>query len=149
MKADNGGMCQRNMCQQGSFNHTLVPVWLKSELSVYALVNNLHILVIQGHWIHSEDGDTVGHFERVEGWLLLAASTSHTGVGGVDLIVSPLASVAGDWSWKRHCTQVNRDKIYQKGNPVLNSSLRSRVDQSHKGLMERYLQDSTLLWWHQ
>ena len=40
----------------------------------------------------------MGHFERVKGWLLLAASASHTGVGGVDFIVSPLASVAGDWS---------------------------------------------------
>ena len=85
-----GGVSQRNVCRLGSFNcRTLLPVWQRSELAAYALANNVDILAIQEHRIHFDTGDPVRHPELGKGWLLLAASASAAGMGGVGFIVSP------------------------------------------------------------
>ena len=85
-----GGVSQRNVCRLGSFNcRTLLPVWLRSELAAYALANNVDILAIQERHIHFDTGDPVRHLELGKGWLLLAASASAAGMGGVGFIVSP------------------------------------------------------------
>ena len=83
-------MCQRTVCRLGSFNcRTLLPVWRRHELAAYTVESNVDILAIQEHRIHFEDRDPVRRFELGKGWLLLAASASPTGVGGVGFIVSP------------------------------------------------------------
>ena len=58
-------------------------------MAAYTVESNVDILAIQEHCIHFEDGDPVRRFELGKGWLLLAASASPTGVGGVGFIVSP------------------------------------------------------------
>ena len=81
----------------GSFNcRTLLPVWRRHELAAYTVENNVNILAIQEHRIHFEDGDPVRRFELGKGWMLLAASASATGVGGVGFIVSPRVRQAID-----------------------------------------------------
>ena len=73
----------------GFFNcHTLLPVWRRHELAAYIVESNVDILAIQEHRVHFEDGDSVRRFELGKGWMLLAASASAAGVGGVGFIVS-------------------------------------------------------------
>ena len=85
-----GGVCQRTVCRLGSFNcHTLLPVWRRHELAAYTVEYKVDILAIQEHCIHFEDGDPVRRFELGKEWILLAASVSAAGVGGVGFIVSP------------------------------------------------------------
>ena len=58
-------------------------------MAAYNVENEVDILVIQEHHIHfEEDGDPVRCFELGMGWMLLAASASATGAGGVGFIVS-------------------------------------------------------------
>ena len=84
------GVCQTTVYRLGSFNfRTLLPVWRWHELAVYTVESNVDIMAIQEHRIHFEDGDPVRRFELGKGWMLLAASASATGVGGVGFIVSP------------------------------------------------------------
>ena len=84
-------VCAREPCLDWGLSicRTLLPVWRRHELAAYTVESNVDILAIQEHRIHFEDKDPVRRFELGKGWLLLAASASPTGVGGVGFIISP------------------------------------------------------------
>ena len=85
-------MCARELCVDWGLSIVVlfyIPVWRRHELAAYTVESNVDILAIQEHRIHFEDGDPVRRFELGKGWLLLTASASPTGVGGVGFIVSP------------------------------------------------------------